>query len=106
MKKNLAITIIQSNPVWEDAKSNMRIIDKLLEEVPVATDLVIFSEMLLTGFSMNIDKITEPMTGDMVNWMRDTAYKSNIAIIGTLPIIENNKCYNRLLFVMPDKQLF
>jgi predicted amidohydrolase len=73
--------------------------------VPVANDLVIFPEMFLTGFSMNTKNTAQTMSGEMVTWMRETAKKINKTLIGSLPISEDNKCFNRLLFVMPEKQV-
>jgi predicted amidohydrolase len=62
--------------------------------------------MFLTGFSMRASEIAEPMEGEMVNWMKRTAQSVNSIIIGSLPIVNEEKYFNRLLAGCPDGQEF
>jgi predicted amidohydrolase len=105
MKDFLNISLVQSNPVWEDAPENMRRVENIIKNIPFAQDMVIFPEMFLTGFSMNVPKISEPMDGKMVHWMKDLSKNLNANIIGSLPIVENNRYYNRLIIVTTENQL-
>lgn len=106
MSDFINISIIQSDTVWEDKESNMRRAEELLEKVPFAQDMIIFPEMFLTGFSMNVPTISEPMDGKMVKWMQNTSKRLNSNILGSLPIVDNGKNYNRLVISSPDNQIF
>jgi predicted amidohydrolase len=51
---------------------------------------------------MNAYKVAETMNGETVNWMQEIATKKQAAITGSLIVKENNRYYNRLLFVHPN----
>jgi predicted amidohydrolase len=105
MNDFLTVSLVQFDPVWEDKKENMRRVDLLLNNLPFAQDIVVFPEMFLTGFSMNISSIGESMNGEMVSWMKNTAKSLKTTLIGSLPIVENKQCFNRLLIVPPDNEV-
>ncbi len=66
------------------------------------TDLIILPEMFTTGFTMKPRHIAEPIDGETVQWMKDIASANECAVTGSVVITEDNKYYNRLLFVFPD----
>lgn len=105
MLEHLKIALIQSNLVWENAIQN-RInfkakIDAILEPV----DIIVLPEMYTSGFNMNAKAIAETMQGKTVAWMQDLAKQKQVAIVGSIAILENSKYYNRLLFVKPDGEI-
>jgi len=102
MTDTLQIAIIQTHLIWENAIANRKSIDVLLGQVPDEIQLVILPEMFTTGFSMNPVSLAESMNGTTVQWMKEWAIKKSIAICGSVIITENNKYYNRFLFVKPD----
>jgi predicted amidohydrolase len=57
--------------------------------------------MFTTGFTMNAEKVAEPMDGKTVLWMKKQALKKNAAIVGSIVIKEGHSYFNRLLFVEP-----
>ncbi|WP_346863713.1 amidohydrolase [uncultured Draconibacterium sp.] len=99
--KNLKITIIQPDIIWENSKKNLEKYSKWLENVG-DSDVIILPEMFTTGFSMEPEKLKEPMDGISVNWMKKLAAEKNVAVVGSLIIKENGKIYNRALWVFPD----
>lgn len=99
MKKNLNITIIQADLAWEDKETNLANFKKLINHTEEKTDLIILPEMFTTGFSMKPNKFAEKMDGKTVSWMKNMAQISKAAIAGSIIIEENNKFYNRFLFV-------
>jgi omega-amidase len=102
----LSISLVQSDPVWEDKKENMRRAELLLQNSDFTQqDIIVFPEMFLTGFSMNISKVAETMGGEMVTWMKNISKSLKTKLIGSLPIVENNQCFNRLLIVSPDNEV-
>jgi omega-amidase len=106
MKDLLNISLIQFDSVWEDKQLNMRRAESFIKNIPFAQDMVIFPEMFLTGFSMDVNGISESMDGEMVRWMKQLSKDLNTNIIGSIPIIENSHYYNRLLIVTADNQLY
>jgi predicted amidohydrolase len=95
------ITLVQSQLYWEDIEKNLSNLEQKLETVE-QTDLIILPEMFSTGFSMNAAALAETMEGSALNWMRKTAAKKHAVITGSLIIKEDDKFYNRLIFMRPD----
>ena len=104
MESQLTLTAIQTNLFWEDKQKNWEQLGRQLEGLSPA-DIIIFPEMFTTGFSMEAEKNAESMEGETVQWMQHWAKKKNAAIAGSTVIKENNKCYNRFLFVSPNGKI-
>lgn len=102
LKEFIKITIIQSELHWENAEANRALFSEKIQNIEGETDLIVLPEMFSTGFSMNAEKLAEPNNGETFKWMVSEAQKNNCAIMGSVIISENNKFYNRLLFVFPD----
>ncbi|WP_111308517.1 amidohydrolase [Confluentibacter sediminis] len=102
MQDKLTIAIIQSDLIWEDPKQNRKNFSEKIEAISDRIDIIILPEMFSTGFSMNAVQWAEPMDGKTVMWMQKTALETHAAIVGSLIIKEDNKFYNRLLFVEPS----
>lgn len=100
MQDSLNITLIQTDIQWMNAKANIDFLDEQLNNLE--TDLIVLPEMFSTGFSMEPAKIAENMDGISVSWMLSKSKEINAAICGSLSIVENNKFYNRFLFVTPN----
>ena len=70
--KDLTVTIIQADLIWENREKNLEHFDELLEPV-LGTDLIVLPEMFTTGFSMNTKVLAETMTGNTMQWLYQTA---------------------------------
>lgn len=102
---HLHIALIQWNLVWEQAEQNRRHLQILLTGLPPETDLVVLPEMFSTGFSMNVEKYAEPADGETVSWMKEQSAKLQSTLAGSMMIRENNRFFNRFLFVHPDGKI-
>lgn len=102
MNNLLNITIVQTSLIWQDKKKNFEHFDKLLSKLKNQTDIIVLPEMFTTGFSMKSKELAEKMDGISVKWMINKSKELNVVIIGSIIIEENNKYYNRLLWVYPD----
>ena len=102
MLKELKVGLIQSDLVWENPEQNRLNFTKKIEAISQDVDVIVLPEMFTTGFTMNAKEVAETMQGETVSWMKDLASKKDAAIVGSLVISENNKFYNRLLFVEPS----
>jgi omega-amidase len=105
MKSELKIAYIQSDLVWEDPEQNRKQFSDKIQSVSEPIDLVILPEMFTTGFTMNAEAVAENMAGNTVVWMKKLASEIDAAIIGSLVIKENDKFYNRLLFIEPSGKI-
>lgn len=99
--QDLKVTLVQVDLAWENKQANLDYISTLLKDVR-DTDLIILPEMFSTGFSMRSKDLAENMMGNSVKWMRDLASAKNAAVCGSLIIEDDEKFYNRLIWMEPD----
>jgi len=98
-------TIIQTGLKWEDKNVNLKHISSLIDMAAPGSGVVVLPEMFTTGFSMNPAPLAEPMNGPAVNWMKDKASEGGFALCGSLIISEDDKFFNRLIFVTPEGKI-
>jgi len=96
--------LIQAPLIWEDPKANRNYFEEKINSIDEA-DLIVLPEMFTTGFTMNPYTIAETMEGETLLWLKHWAKNKNAAITGSLIIIENDKYYNRLVFVFPSGEV-
>ncbi|HMO62367.1 MAG TPA: amidohydrolase [Ferruginibacter sp.] len=98
---NLTITTIQTNLSWEDKAANLRMLEAKINAIEEHTEIVVLPEMFSTGFSMRPQLLAETMDGATVNWMKRMAVSRRIIITGSIIIKEEDKFYNRLIWMLP-----
>ncbi len=99
------ISILQYANFWKNPQENLTYIAKQLPLLPKATDLVILTEMFTTGVSTDVQEIAETMSGETIQNLKQMSSKYNIAICGSMLIQEENRYYNRFVFVKPDGEI-
>ncbi len=99
---DLKITIVQSDLFWENKEENLKMFSQKIAAISERTDLIVLPEMFTTGFSMSPEKFAEPMNGSSVNWLAEKAREKNCVITGSFICEENNKYFNRLVWMNPD----
>ncbi|KQC30838.1 nitrilase family protein [Flagellimonas eckloniae] len=102
MSLKLKIALVQSHLIWENPQSNREAFSKKIDSISGDVDLIILPEMFSTGFTMNPQNIDTSEGINTVEWMRKTALKKEVAIVGSIVFTENNKNFNRLFFVYPN----
>ena len=105
MQKELKIVCIQSDIIWENPEANIQKYTELIRSTSFNTDLIVLPEMFATGFSMKPVNCAESMEGSSISWMKEIAQNKQVAIMGTLAIVEDKKYYNRFVFVHPNGEL-
>lgn len=98
----MRLTIVQTQLHWEQPEANRRMFADKLAPLAGQTDLVVLPEMFSTGFSMNSAALAEPMDGPTVEWMRETAGRLGAALTGSFICRDNDRYYNRLVWMFPD----
>ena len=103
--QDLTVTLIQTELFWEDIPANLAMFDKKIDGISEKTDVIILPEMFTTGFTMNVEKLAETMTGSAVSWLVAKARQKNAHILGSVIIEEDEKYFNRLLWAKPDGEI-
>lgn len=105
MSSSFSVAIIQTNLIWENPLNNRRILNDKINTIKTNVDLIILPEMFTSGFSMNAKVVAETMDGESITWLKEKAKEKQVAIIGSLVILENNKYYNRLVCIEPSGKI-
>jgi predicted amidohydrolase len=96
---NLKITVLQAYLFWENIDKNLQNIATKLTGIREKTDIIVLPEMFNTGFSMDAEKLAEPMDGKTMKWMHKIANQNKCVVTGSIIIKENDKYYNRLIWM-------
>jgi omega-amidase len=100
--QDLKITIIQSDLHWESIDENLKMFSQKISSIKEETDIIVLPEMFSTGFTMNNKTMGEKMDGKAVAWMKKMAKEKNCVITGSVIIEENEKYFNRLIWMRAD----
>src|ERR1700743_2421154 len=100
--ENLKITTYQAYLYWENIDKNLENISTRLAGLRASTNLIILPEMFSTGFTMNAEVLAEPMGGKTMQWMHKTAKEYDCVVTGSVIIKDEDKYYNRLVWMRPD----
>ena len=98
----LRVSLVQAKLFWESPQQNRSHLEVLMRELAGKTDLVVLPEMFTTGFTMRPEALAEPTEGRTLNWLSEQASKLGCAITGSIVVVEDNRFYNRLIWVFPN----
>jgi len=104
--RDLKITLIQTEPIWEDINANLALFDKKIHDISEKTDLIILPEMFTTGFSMNASNLAQDINGSSIKWLQKISRQINADIVGSIIFKTNDLYFNRLLWAKPDGRIF
>jgi omega-amidase len=102
MANPLNITLIQTEILWEQINKNLERIATIIQNMNQETDIIILPEMFTTGFSMNPQSCYDTMNGKTIKWMKELSRDCSSAICGSFIVKENDRYYNRLVFMQED----
>jgi len=97
----MRIAVVSLDQVWEDKSANkLKCEDLIKQGSEFEAQLIIFPEMTLTGFSMNIDYIREESEqSPTVNFFSQQAMKYNISIAFGVVFAKGDKATNNMIVV-------
>jgi len=97
----MKIALVSLNQVWEDKEANIQLCEKyIIEANKLDVDLIVFPEMTLTGFSINIDLISEnETTSETISKFSKLANYHSIAILFGVVIKDADKALNTCVFI-------
>ena len=96
----MQLTILQHDIAWCRPYENLPHLDHLIHSLP-PTDLILLPEMFATGLNNNPRDIVDAAPA-IIEWMQQKAQERNAAVVGSLAVEDQGRCYNRLHFVRPD----
>jgi len=102
---SLHFSLIQSSLFWEDKAANLDMLGQKIRSISEPTEIIVLPEMFNTGFSMQPQQLSETMDGPTIDWMRRLSAEKKAILTGSLIIEENDKYYNRLIWMLPNGQL-
>jgi omega-amidase len=105
MNKTIRFCLVQANLVWENVDANLHHLDSFLSRASGA-DVIVLPEMFTTGFSMNPQNLADESYDKGINWMRQRAGEKGMAICGSMMCREQDKYYNRFVWMNPDGNFF
>jgi predicted amidohydrolase len=100
----MRITTIQYDIVWEDKVTNLKNLTSKINTIQ--SDVIVLPEMFTTGFTMTPNHLAESMTGKTIQWMKEIALTKDLAICGSIIIREEDKYFNRFIWVNPDGTIY
>ncbi len=69
----MKISLVQYSPEWENKNTNAEKIDELITSENPESDLIIFPEMTLTGFTMSSEDNAEEIDGFSIKYFLNKA---------------------------------
>ena len=99
---SLAITTIQTDLVWEDKDANLQQLEEKINSIEERTEIVVLPEMFSTGFTMQPQLFAETGDGETIEWMKRIAADKRIILTGSIIVKEEDKFYNRLIWMLPN----
>lgn len=103
MHNELNIAIIQTNLIWKDKIANLSTIKTLILSIKENVDLIVLPELFNTAFCIDDLNLAEDENGETVTFLKEISVLKNCAICGSILFKENDKIYNRFLFVHENK---
>lgn len=94
----MKVAALQCNLIWKDVAANQLHLKSLLDNFTEEVDLVVLPEMFLSGFVTD-DKSCAVPEEIAVTFLKEFSEKRNIAICGSVLVLENEKLYNRFIWV-------
>ena len=96
----MKIACLQINQIWENRSANYDLYQQALANLP-SCDLMVLPEMFDTGFTMNTSLAEEFHQSQGLSFLCNLAKQKKSAIYTSLMTKENNRFFNRGVFVYP-----
>ncbi|MDR1005861.1 MAG: nitrilase family protein [Bacteroidales bacterium] len=100
MESKMNITMFQADTIENQVEENIARYSKILRNLNPTTDLLIFPEMFLTGFTFDTAMAKWANIG--LEFMKNIAEAHKTAVCGSILTEEGGKYFNRSYFVYPD----
>ncbi|WP_419918338.1 nitrilase-related carbon-nitrogen hydrolase [Candidatus Poriferisocius sp.] len=101
----MRVAAVQHDIVWEDREANFsKLGPGIARAAAKGARLVVLPEMYSIGFSMNVDRISEPPDGPSTTFLVDQAATHQVWVCGSIPVKDPSSAelpYNRFVLAGP-----
>ncbi len=104
----MKVAAVQHDIVWEDPPANFERLAPMIEQAAAdGARLAVLTEMFATGFSMETDRIAEPVDGPSTRFLRDQACAHQLWVCGSLPEVSpgDDRPSNTLVLAGPGGEV-
>lgn len=99
----ISVGLIQADIVPHALEENFQHYSQLISKnITKPVDLLVFPEMFACGFSPQLQNEGEKMGEASTQFLLSIAKQYQTDVVASLPINENGKLYNRLLWISPE----
>lgn len=91
--------LVQYDPVWENKEKSIEKINLMLSDAEERSDLLVFPEMTLTGFTMRASDFAEKSDGESFEYFSGIARKKKAHVLAGIIEEEGGSYYNTLLHI-------
>lgn len=102
MSDILRLSLVQSDLIWGDVKSNLEQFTQQLSVLKGKSDLIVLPEMFTSGFMMSGKEEISSYADMTVSWMSEQAKYLGSYIMGSFIVKDADFFYNRMYTVSPD----
>jgi predicted amidohydrolase len=102
MSETLNIALVQTFLHWENAEANLEHINRHINSIHQAVDIIVLPEMFATGFSMKPEVLAKESFGKALEQMKRWAHEKVCIVCGSLMFEEADRFYNRMIWMTPD----
>ena len=89
------IALAQVTPVWEDPVSTLRNVEPLVANAAAeGAEIICFPEQFATGWDPASGSNSQRINGEIVQMLSGYAKSCNIAVLGSLRLLEDGKLFN------------
>lgn len=103
---DLHVALFPQQIHWGDKRQNLQTLSEVADAIHPDTDLLIVPETFSTGFPTgdkeSIRPLAERNTGATIDFIKEVASRSNIAIAGSFIADSGGSLYNRAFFIEPS----
>lgn len=97
----IRIALVQTDLHWQNKTANLAMLEEKIWDLKGKCEVIVLPEMFPTGFSMDAQKLAEPMNLHIHKWMKQLAAQTKAVVTGSAIFTEGRKFFNRLLWIDP-----
>ena len=103
-QETLTLALAQCDIVWENPAENLQVMrETFAQAAQGGAEIVVFPEVVTTGFSMHLEAIAEPFeSSPSLQSIRAMVQQYGVAVVSSLLVKEGDKYFNRIFFITPE----
>lgn len=100
----MKVALLQYPIKWADKVANLQAASAHLRDLKGRANVAVLPEMFTTGFATSRPDLAEPMDGETITTLQQTANECDLMIVGSFICKEKKKLYNRGFFIKPNAE--